>query len=50
MILVEAIGLPQEKLCTYCWTGEDIAKPNGVRTAVRECPSQCAAGAVASAQ
>ena len=20
--MVEAIGLPREKLCTYCWTGE----------------------------
>jgi amidophosphoribosyltransferase len=20
--MVEAIGLPEEKLCTYCWTGE----------------------------
>jgi amidophosphoribosyltransferase len=22
--MVEAIGLPREQLCTYCWTGEDI--------------------------
>ena len=21
--MVEAIGLPKEKLCTYCWTGEE---------------------------
>jgi amidophosphoribosyltransferase len=21
--LVAAIGLPREKLCTYCWSGED---------------------------
>ncbi|NQT94251.1 MAG: amidophosphoribosyltransferase, partial [Lentisphaerae bacterium] len=21
--LVEAIGLPREKLCTYCWSGEE---------------------------
>ncbi|NLF99171.1 MAG: amidophosphoribosyltransferase [Lentisphaerae bacterium] len=48
--LVEAIGLPQEKLCTYCWTGEDIAKPNGCTHGCSRCPSQCAAGAVASAQ
>ena len=20
--MVEAIGLPRDKLCTYCWTGE----------------------------
>jgi amidophosphoribosyltransferase len=22
--LVQAIGLPREKLCTYCWNGEEI--------------------------
>ncbi len=22
--MVKAIGLPREKLCTYCWTGQDI--------------------------
>lgn len=21
--LIEAIGLPREKLCTYCWTGKE---------------------------
>ena len=25
--LVAAIGLPKEKLCTYCWTGEDPSIP-----------------------
>lgn len=24
--LVKAIGLPREKLCTYCWTGKDVSK------------------------
>ena len=24
--LVEAIGLPKDKLCTYCWTGHDVSK------------------------
>ena len=23
--LVQAIGLPRERLCTYCWTGEDVS-------------------------
>jgi len=23
--LVAAIGLPREKLCTYCWTGQDVS-------------------------
>ena len=22
--LVQAIGLPRDKLCTYCWNGEEI--------------------------
>jgi len=22
--LVQASGLPREKLCTYCWNGEEI--------------------------
>ena len=26
--MIEAIGLPREKLCTYCWTGECLAKGN----------------------
>jgi len=24
--MVKAIGLPKEKLCLYCWTGEDFQK------------------------
>jgi len=24
--LVAAIGLPKEKLCTYCWDGEETAQ------------------------
>ena len=27
--LVAAIGLPREKLCTYCWTGEDVSCRGG---------------------
>ena len=23
--LVKAIGLPEDQLCTYCWTGKDPA-------------------------
>ncbi len=26
--LVKAIGLPKERLCTYCWSGEDITCPH----------------------
>jgi amidophosphoribosyltransferase len=35
--MVEAINLPREQLCTYCWTGEDI-------TCGHACPG-CQAGA-----
>ena len=24
--LIRAIGLPEEELCTYCWTGKDYAE------------------------
>ena len=33
--LVQAIGLPKEALCTYCFTGEDPSMP-------AECPHGCA--------
>lgn len=26
--MIKAIGLPQEKLCTYCWNGECLAPDN----------------------
>ena len=26
---VKAIGLPKDKLCTYCWTGKDVSKEEG---------------------
>lgn len=25
--MIEAIGLPKNKICTYCWTGEDVSCP-----------------------
>lgn len=33
--LIDAIGLPAERLCTYCWTGRDISCGNACAT----CPS-----------
>ena len=27
--LVAAIGLPKDRLCTYCWTGEDVSCAHG---------------------
>jgi amidophosphoribosyltransferase len=42
--LVEAIDLPKERLCTYCWSGEDVSKPNGCVHGCSRCESPCAAG------
>ncbi len=39
--LVAAIGLPREKLCTYCWTGRDVSC-GGTCAA---CPHHCAKSA-----
>lgn len=41
--MIAAIGLPRESLCTYCWTGEDISKPNGCSHGCANCREQCAA-------
>ena len=27
--MIEAIGLPRERLCTYCWNGEELYGCNG---------------------
>lgn len=39
--LVAAIGLPREKLCTYCWTGEDVSKKGGCAHGCANCPHKC---------
>ena len=39
--LVSAIGLPREKLCTYCWTGEDVSMPGGCAHGCANCPHAC---------
>ena len=26
--MIRAIGLPKDRICTYCWTGEDVSCPN----------------------
>ena len=41
--LMEAIGLPKDKLCTYCWSGEDVSKPKGCTHGCGRCASPCAA-------
>ena len=42
--LVAAIGLPKERLCTYCWTGEDVSCG-----CCRGCPHAAGGGDGASA-
>ena len=37
--LVAAIGLPKEKLCTYCWTGRDVS--DTCTHACATCPHKC---------
>ena len=36
--LVKAIGLPKDKLCTYCWTGEDVSMPGSCARGCAGCP------------
>ena len=42
--LIAAIGLPAEKLCTYCWTGKDVSiDGEGYRCpCAGACPHSCA--------
>ncbi len=30
--MIEAIGLPKEKICTYCWDGKDVTCPQKCST------------------
>ena len=39
--LVSSIGLPKEKLCTYCWTGKDVSIPGSCSGACSSCPCAC---------
>ncbi len=41
--LVAAIGLPRERLCTYCWTGEDVSRPAHCAHGCARCPAKCPA-------
>ena len=40
--LVAAIGVPRERLCTYCWTGEDVSMPGSCAHGCANCPHKCA--------
>lgn len=39
--LVAAIGLPKERLCTYCWTGEDVSLPCSCAKGCHSCQHKC---------
>ncbi len=39
--LVSAIGLPKDRLCTYCWTGEDPSMPASCAHGCANCPHKC---------
>ena len=39
--LVAAIGLPRERLCTYCWTGQDVSIPGDCSHGCSGCPHHC---------
>ncbi len=39
--LVAAIGLPKDRLCTYCWTGEDVSMPGSCAKGCHACPHKC---------
>jgi amidophosphoribosyltransferase len=39
--LTQAIQMPKNQLCTYCFTGEDIAKPNGCQQGCSYCAAPC---------
>ena len=39
--LVQAIGLPKDRLCTYCWTGEDPSMPGSCAKGCASCPHKC---------
>lgn len=36
--LVKAIGLPENKLCTYCWSGRDVSFEDGCSGGCGNCP------------
>ena len=41
--LIAAIGLPKDRLCTYCWTGEDVSMSDSCAHGCANCPHKCVA-------
>jgi amidophosphoribosyltransferase len=39
--LVAAIGLPENRLCTYCWTGRDVSLAAKCAGGCKACPGGC---------
>ena len=40
--LIAAIGLPEDQVCTYCWTGKDHAVTGDCAHVCSQCPHACA--------
>ena len=45
--LVKSIGLPKNRICTYCWDGEDVSKRPCASGGCASCPGSCGGGAKA---
>ncbi len=39
--LVQAIGIPEDRLCTYCWTGKDHSVTGDCAHVCSSCPRAC---------
>ena len=39
--LIQAIGLPEDQVCTYCWTGKDHALTGDCAHVCSSCPHAC---------
>lgn len=39
--LVSSIGLPKNRLCTYCWTGKDVSLSGSCSGTCASCPCSC---------
>ena len=40
--LIAAIGLPRDKVCTYCFEGRDVSMPGDCSHGCANCPHKCA--------
>jgi len=42
--LVSSIGVPRDRLCTYCFTGEDVTSPHDCSHGCSRCAAPCGSG------